>query len=120
MFSAIASCYLLRQTPGSEIVGGLRLTLWRSQTPAIEVKLTDWKDESAITEDVAWMVAAANQGLQDYALHHEVDLAQYHIVLSHFLFHPVDSGATVFYQAAQSALRSALEARSFSRFSPPK
>jgi hypothetical protein len=112
---AVGSCYLTRQSPGSENIGGLQVSLiTHSRTPGLEVTLTD-RAGTPIGEDIGWLTETATRAVQDYAKEHHLDFSGCKIEVSHFLYHPVDSSSGVFYQAAQSALRSALEALEFSR-----
>ena len=108
---AVGSSYLIRQSPGGERLGGVRIRLSRATgTGVIEVKLTSWFGGAEINEDIADLVEAAIQGVRDCAQQYGVDLSDYHILLSEFAFHLVDSRPNVFYQTARSAFRSALGA----------
>lgn len=109
---AVGSSYLIRQSPGAERMGGLTITLMPAQADvgAIRVQPTNYFDQTEITDDIDWMVDAAKQGIQEWAEAHAFDLSGYDLILSAFAYHPVDSHSKVFYIAAKSALRAAVQA----------
>lgn len=109
---AVGSSYLIRQSPGSERVGGLTITLTRPQgdVGVIRVQPTNYFGQTEITDDMDWMVSAARQGIQEWAEAHAFDLSKYDLTLSAFAYHPVDSHSKVFYIAAKGALQAAVQA----------
>ncbi len=109
---AVGSSYLIRQSPGSERVGGLTITLTRPQqgVGVIRVQPTNYFGQTEITDDMDWMVRAAKQGIQEWAEEHSFDLAHYDLILSAFAYHPVDSRGQVFFIAAKGALQAAVQA----------
>lgn len=113
MMRAIGSSYLIRQTPGSERIGGLQVTILSLQNGIgkIEVQTTDWQTRQAIEDDISPFVDAALKGIKDFAKQHSIDLSGCNLVLSNFLYHPIDSFTQCYYQAGRSAFRAALEAR---------
>jgi hypothetical protein len=110
-FRAIGSSYLIRQVPGSERLGGLRVTLYpRSDDKgSIEIQLTDWRTGELHESPMPEMADIAVQAIQALADAHAFDLSQLDIKLDHFLFHPVDSDPRCYAQAARSAFKAALE-----------
>lgn len=120
MSRAIGSSYVIRQTPGGERLGGLRITLMASAEKGgtVEADPTSFFGGARLEGEVGWILEAARRGVHDYAARHGVDLSGFRVVVSEIAFHPVDSSEHIFYQAAQSALRSALEAWQFSKYGP--
>lgn len=108
---AIGASYLFRQSPGSERVGGLQITLHPPSESAgrIIVDLSE-KGTKAPLKGQEWMAEAALQGVQELASEHQIDLSRFDVVLSEFMWHPVDSHSKCYHQAGRSAMRSALEA----------
>jgi hypothetical protein len=118
MSKSIGACYLISQAPGGERLGGLQITLIVSREKAgtLELEPTDYFTGQPFTEDMRWLLKLAEEGIHDYAKEHSVDLSSFKIIVSKIAYHPVDSFPYLYYQAAQSALRAALEAWSFRRF----
>ena len=110
-FRAIGSSYLIRQLPGSERVGGLRVTLYpRSDNKGtIETQLTDWLTGNPHKYPMPEMADIASQAIVALAKEHSFDQSELDIKLDHFLFHDVDSNPRCYEQAARSAFRAALE-----------
>lgn len=107
---AIGSSYLIRQTAGSEKLGGLMVTLKRRVGTAgkIEVVPTCRWTKELLTE-IDHLIDQALAGIKDAAQQHNVSLDDFDILLTEFAYHSVDSYAPCYYQAAKSALRAALE-----------
>ena len=106
---AIGAAYLLRQTAGSEMFGGLEVVL---RVPAknpgeIRVSKTTWPNGEA-REDLWGCDAQAIAGLNHYIETRGIDLSQVDIELRRFLIHEVDSKPRAYYLAAQNALEAAL------------
>ena len=106
---AIGAAYLLRQTAGSEMFGGLEVVL---RVPArspgdIRVSKTTWPD-GEVREDLYGYETQAIEGLKAYAKARDIDLSRVDVELRRFLFHPVDSKPKAYYLAAQNALEAAL------------
>lgn len=120
MGKAIGACYVIRQSPGGERLGGLKITLFAPTKlgGSIEFKPTGMNN-STIGEDLGWLEKTARKAISDYASQHQLDLSSFHILVSEVAYHPTDSSDYLYYQATQSALRTALEAWSFRRFPPP-
>ena len=76
----------------------------------IEVQTTDWQTQQAIDDDITIFVDAALKGIEDFAKQHSIDLSCCDLVVSNFLYHPVDSFTKCYYQEGRSAFRTALEA----------
>ena len=110
-FRAIGSSYLIRQVPGSERIGGLRVTLFprSDNNGAISIELTDWQTGGPHEYPMPEMAEVASQAIQELAQENSFDLTQLDIKLDYFLFHPVDSHPRCYVQTARSAFRSALE-----------
>ena len=86
---AIGAAYLLRQTAGSEMVGGLEVVL---RVPArhpgeIRVSKTTWPD-GEVREDLYGYETQAIEGLKAYAKARDIDLSRVDVELRRFLFHP--------------------------------
>lgn len=111
-FRAIGSSYLVRQIPGSERLGGLRVTLYprSDRGGVISVELTDWLTGEPHEDPMPELAEIALQSIRDLATEHAFDLSRLDTKLDRFLFHPVDSAPQCYAQAARSAFRSALEA----------
>jgi hypothetical protein len=111
---SIGASYLIRQSPGGERIGGLRVTIEPAAGNAGTIKheATDWLNGQPLERphDIGPLVSEAVRGIREVARQCNVLLDEFDVVLSHFLVHPVDSRAKCYYQAAKSAFRSALEA----------
>jgi hypothetical protein len=107
---ATGSAYLFRQVPGSERIGGLQLTVRPKRGPkgVITVSPTDWKTHNVHCQ-IDDFVERALAGIKEVAAKADLNLNDVDIELSHFLVHDVDSAPICYFQAAKSALRSALE-----------
>jgi hypothetical protein len=76
----------------------------------IEVQATDWQTRQAIEDYISPFVDAALKGIEDFAKQYSSDLSCCDIVVSNFLYHPIDSSTKCYYQAGRIAFRAALEA----------
>jgi hypothetical protein len=111
---SIGTSYLIRQTPGSERVGGLRVTLRRrsGEVGTLTVETTDWRTEAAIehSRQLDACVVEALRGVREVGDQYGIPMDEFDVVLSHFIYHHTDSAPLCYYQAGKSAFRSALEA----------
>ncbi len=109
---SIGCSYLFRQTPGSERVGGLQVTVKprRGAVGVIDVTLTDYRTKEPLVGLDDEIVQSAISGIHDVANQYGVPLSDFDVQLSDFLFHDVDSHPRIYHQAAKSAFRAALEA----------
>lgn len=110
--TGIGASYLLRQTAGSERVGGLQVTLTTPATPrgTIHVVGTLYRSELKMESSDEIYAQKAIEGIRQYAQTHQIDLQQLDIQLDQFLIHPVDSRASVFFFTAQHAFQAAIAA----------
>lgn len=107
---AIASSYLIRQTAGSERVGGLEVSVKLLSEPVgkIRVKGT-FMGSDEVWESMGNIGTEATNGIVAYAKERSsIRLEYWDIELSRFLFHPVDSRDSIYFFAAQNAFRAAL------------
>lgn len=111
---AIGASYLIRQTAGSERLGGLRVTIRpRSDNEgSISVEATDWRtgDPLEYPDEIAPFASEAVRGIREVGERYRVPMDTFDVVVRHFIYHPVDSAPICYYQAGKSAFRSALEA----------
>lgn len=107
---AIGSSYLARQTAGSERLGGVTVKLRprMSMRGTIEVSATDWRTEENIADNVQFLTDAAIEGIYRFAKENEINLDDWDITLSRFLYHPVDANPHTTRIAAYNAIASAL------------
>ena len=107
---AVGSAYLFRQSPGSERLGGLQVTVRpkRGAKGVIIITPTDWRTED-LHSQIDDYVENALTGIKEVASKADLNLDDVDIELSRFLVHDVDSSPLCYLQAAKSALRSALE-----------
>src|SRR5690348_14354539 len=110
-YCAIGACYIIRQAPGVERLGGLQVKLWPSEGGggAISIRPTAWRtgeDLGALVSDYA---EDAMRGIREVAEAYGIRLGDFDLELSEFLYHDVDSFSLLYYQAGKSAFRSALE-----------
>jgi hypothetical protein len=111
MMRSIGASYLIRQSAGSERIGGLRVTLRRpsGEVGNITVEATDWRTGDRI-DGIGYLAAEAIKGIREVAEHYGIPLDAFDVVLDHFIYHPADSAPFCYYQAGKSAFRSAIEA----------
>jgi hypothetical protein len=108
----IGACYLLRQVAGSEMLGGLQVSVRPRCDDAgtIRVLATEWRTGADLTGKIEDFAEEAVKGLREIAEKQEITLCQYDVVLSDFLVHDTDSAPVCYFQAGRSAFRSAIEA----------
>jgi hypothetical protein len=111
---SVGASYLVRQAPGSERIGGLRVTVRQPPGNAgtITVDATDWRTGAALERPavIEPYVSEAIRVIREVADEYGFRLDEFDVVLSDFVVHPVDSVTRCYYQAGKSAFRSALEA----------
>jgi hypothetical protein len=120
MKSAIGASYCFDQSPGGERVGGLMVTLRRRANAAGTITIVPTERstgemegamlDSGTKEALLWFGKEAEEALRDEAKREGIDLNQFDIVLSDFIFHDVDSHSQCYAGAARSAFRSARDA----------
>jgi hypothetical protein len=119
---SIGASYLIRQSPGSERIGGLRVTIRRRSRDAgsISVEPTDWRtgEKLEFADEIGPFASEAIRGVREVAERYGIRLDEFDVVLSHFVYHPVDSAPFCYYQTGKSAFRSALEAWSCCDLTP--
>lgn len=107
----LGSCYVMRQVPGSESVGGLEIKVRhkRGEVGQVEIIATDWQTGEPLDPLYAAYGEVALEGVRSVLEELDLTIDEYDITLQKFLCHPVDSNAASFRQAGRSAFRSALE-----------
>src|SRR4051812_19492010 len=110
-YCAIGACYLMRQAPGAEQMGGLQVSLRPSESEegSISILSTAWRTREDLGEMVADYAEEAIRGIREVAEDHGIRLREFDLELSEFLYHDVNSFPLCYYQAGKSAFRSALE-----------
>lgn len=105
---AIGSSYLIRQTAGSERVGGLEVTIKVLAEPPGQIRVKGtFRDTDTTWASMGNMGEAAIRGIITYAKAHDINLDLLDIEIGRFLYHPVDSRAELYFTAAQHAFRAA-------------
>jgi uncharacterized protein YndB with AHSA1/START domain len=110
-YRAIGSSYLVRQSAGSERVGGMRVTVYPrfDSNGTITVELTDWQSGELHPYPMPDNAEVAEDAIRQFASENSFDLSSLDVKLDHFIFHDVDSDPRCYAQAARSAFRAALE-----------
>lgn len=108
----IGACYLLRQIAGSEMLGGLAVSVCprRDDVGTIQVLATEWRTGVDVTGRVEGYAEEAMRGIREVAEKLAIALCDFDVVLSDFLVHDTDSAPICYSQSGRSAFRSALEA----------
>ncbi len=111
MRRSVGSSYLLQQTAGSEMVGGLEVVLRFAASPpgTIRVSNTLWQSDKT-RDDIEDYQAEALRGVREYAKDNVMNVELLDIELCKFLVHDVDSKPHVYFFTAQVAFESALAA----------
>ncbi len=105
---AIGSSYLIQQSPGAEMVGGLEVKVQHGNGQVI-IETTLWhpRKEGDIPQVY---INEAVKGVGKYAADNDINLSAFDITLRYFVYHPVDSRPKLYFLAGQNALQSAMNA----------
>lgn len=108
---SIGSSYLIQQSPGAEVVGGVEVVLKLLADPPgrIVVENTLYGSDE-VRDDIGVYTDQAVKGLLAYAENHKVDLSIFDVTLRRFVVHDVDSMPALYFSTSQYALQSALAA----------
>ncbi|PHQ33778.1 hypothetical protein [Rhodopirellula bahusiensis] len=106
---AIGSGYLIQQSPGGEMIGGVEVTLRHAKTTAGSLVALDtvWQSQSVNDVPPTYQQEAV-AGIRKFANKRNIDLTRFHIEIGRFVVHDVDSMPVLYYLAAQNAFESAL------------
>ena len=108
---AIGSCYIIKQLPGVERLGGVevRVRPKRGDVGAIEVNKTDWRTGETLTDLEERQVEEAIAGVNSLAIEIDFPLDDFDVTIQRFVNHPVDWSPRCVRQAGRSAFRAAWE-----------
>lgn len=103
---AIGSSYLIRQSPGSERIGGVTILIRprAGSVGTLNIKPTSWFTGDPIEDDIDFLKSAAIEGLNRFATENAIELNKWDITVSNFAYHPVDSWAKTTQVAAYNAI----------------
>ena len=107
---AIASSYLIRQSPGAERIGGATVRICRrrrGETGALNVQLTDFWKHKPLGPDASFLTGVAQAALATFAESNAVSVDEWDIDIYDFAYHPVDTTDRIMRIAIHNALTSA-------------
>ena len=108
---AIGSCYIVKQMPGAERMGGVevRVRPKSGDVGKLEVDRTDWRTGEVLCDLAELQVEEAVAGVRSLAAEINFPLDDFDITIHRFINHPVDWNPKCVRQAGRSAFRAALE-----------